>query len=82
MRIVTEDEDDKLYPHQVIIDFDQTDSVIFANDSNGPVRIQGIGENKISSIPDNVWRTDAIMPGDDLSVQFNSTGYYKFYVKK
>ena len=82
VQIVTEDEDDKLYPHQVIIDFDQTDSVIFANDSNGPVRIQGIGENKISSIPDNVWRTDTIMPGDDLSVQFNSTGYYKFYVKK
>ncbi|WP_420545527.1 hypothetical protein [Nitrosopumilus sp.] len=80
--IVTENGEDLLYPHQAIIDFEQTDSVMFVNDSDKPVRVQEVGENKISDIPEDSWHTGTIMPGDSITVHFNSTGYYEFSVKK
>ena len=80
--IVTEDGDDKLSSNAVIIDFDQTNTITFVNNSLNPVRIQEVGENKIDEIPKNSWRTKAIVPGESLTMQFNSTGFYEFNVKK
>lgn len=74
--------DDKLFPHQIMIDFDQTQSVIFVNNSTNPIIIQEVGENKIDQIPDDAWRTKEIGIGEIISVQFNSTGYYEINVKK
>jgi len=80
--IVTEDGDDKLSSNAVIIDFDQTNTITFVNNSPNSVRIQEVGENKIDEIPKNSWRTKAIVPGESLTMQFNSTGFYEFNVKK
>ncbi len=80
--IVTEEGDDKLSSNAVIIDFDQTNTITFVNNSPNPVRIQEVGENKIDEIPKDSWRTKAIIPGESLTMQFNSTGFYEFNVKK
>ena len=80
--IITENGDDKLNPHQVVIDLEQTNVVTFVNDSPDPVRIQEVGENKITNIPKTAWHTKTIESGEDLTMQFNSTGYYEFNVKK
>ena len=80
--IMTENGDDKLNPHQVVINLEQTNVVTFVNNSPDPVRIQEVGENKISNIPKTAWHTKTIESGKDLTMQFNSTGYYEFNVKK
>jgi len=80
--VTTNNDDDHLFPHQVIIDFNQTQSVIFVNNSTYPIIIQETGENKIDLIPDDIWRTKEISPGESISVQFNATGYYELNVKK
>jgi hypothetical protein len=80
--VVTEDGDDKLSKHQAIIDFNQTNSVKFVNNSPDTIRIQEVSENKIEDIPKDSWRTKAIPPGEEITLQFNSTGYYEFNVKK
>ena len=76
------DYDDQIIPHQVIMDFNQTQSVMFVNNSTNTIIIQETGENKIDQIPDNIWRTKEVNPGETISVQFNATGYYELYVKK
>ena len=80
--IVTEEGDDKLSSNGVIIDFDQTNNITFVNNTPNSVRIQEVGENKIDEIPKDSWRTKAIVPGESLTMQFNSTGFYEFNVKK
>lgn len=82
INIITEDGDDKLNPHQVVIDLEQTNVVTFVNNSPDPVRIQEVGENKIINIPKTAWHTKTIESGENLTMQFNSTGYYEFNVKK
>ena len=66
----------------MIIDFNQTQSVIFVNNSTNTIIIQETGENKIDLIPDDIWRTKEISPEESIAVQFNATGYYELNVKK
>ena len=80
--IVTEDGDDKVYPNGVMIDFEKTNSVVFVNNSPNSVRIQEVGENKIIDIPKAAWRTKVITSGEEIAIQFNSTGHFEFNVKK
>ena len=82
IRIITEDRNDKLNPHQVVIDLEQTNVVTFVNNSPDPVRIQEVGENKIIDIPKTAWHTKTIESGEKLTMQFNSTRHYEFNVKK
>ena len=82
MFIITEEDEDKLSPHQVMIDFNQTQSVIFINNSTNPIIVQETGENKIDQIPDGIWRTNEIGVGETVTIQFNSTGHYEINVKK
>jgi len=80
--VTTEDGEDRLSAHQAIIDFNQTQSVMFVNNSTNAIIIQETGENKIDQIPDNIWRTKEIGIGETILVQFNATGYYELNVKK
>jgi len=82
VHIITEDGHDMLSQHRVLIDLDYTNSVTFVNDSADSVRIQEIGENKIVDIPQDAWRTKSIASGEEITMQFNSTGHYEFNVKK
>lgn len=80
--VTTEDGEDRLSTHQAIIDFSQTQSVVFVNNSTNPIIIQEVGENKIDQISDDIWRTKEIGIGETVAVQFNATGYYEINVKK